>query len=159
MKLSKKGDYGLRAMLELAKHYSRGYTQIKDIARQEKIPVKFLEQILLTLKNTGFLTSKMGVGGGYRLAKPPQEITLGEVIRILEGPLAPISCVSVKFYRQCPEENSCGIRSIMNEVRNAIADILDHTTLYDVSQPRKSRALPTLRKGARNVRKIPVKSN
>ena len=149
MKLSKKGDYGLRAMLELAKNYSRGYTQIKGIARQEKIPVKFLEQILLTLKNTGFLTSKMGVGGGYRLAKPPQEITLGEVIRILEGPLAPISCVSVKFYRQCPEENSCGIRSIMNQVRNAIADILDHTTLYDVAHPEKGRTHSKRNRGAR----------
>lgn len=140
MKLSKKGDYGLRAMLELAKNYSLGYIQMKDIAQKEKIPLKFLEQILLTLKNAGFLESKMGAGGGYRLAKSPEEITLGEVIRILEGPLAPISCVSVKFYRQCPEENSCGIRSVMNQVRNAVANILDHTTLQDVANPVQKKA-------------------
>lgn len=134
MKLSKKGDYGLRAMLELAKNYSLGYIQMKDIAQKERIPLKFLEQILLNLKNAGFLASKMGVGGGYRLARPPAEITLGEVIRILEGPLAPISCVSVKFYRQCPEENNCGIRTVMNRVRNAVADILDNTTFDDVAR-------------------------
>jgi Rrf2 family protein len=151
MKLSKKGDYGLRAVLELAKNYSLGYTQIKDIAKKEKIPLKFLEQILLNLKNSGFLVSKMGVGGGYRLSRLPEEITLGEVLRALEGPLAPISCVSVKFYRQCPEENSCGIRSIMNQVRNAIANILDHTTLYDVANHNQSKVKAYNNKEAGNV--------
>jgi Rrf2 family protein len=137
MKLSKRGEYGLRAMIDLATWEPKTHVvQIKEIAEREKIPGKFLEQILLTLKNAGLLHSKMGTGGGYYLARPASDITLGHIVRILDGPLAPIRCVSQMAYEPCgcPDEQTCGLRLTMNDVRNAIADILDHTTLADVIQ-------------------------
>jgi Rrf2 family protein len=138
MRISKRGEYGLRAMIDLVTWESEtgnGIFQIKDIAEREKIPPKFLEQILLTLKNAGLLNSKMGVGGGYYLSKPPSEVTLGQIIRTLDGPLAPIRCVSQMAYEPCgcPDERTCGLRLTMLDVRNAIANILDNTTLADVS--------------------------
>ncbi len=146
MRLSKRGEYGLRAMIELAScEEENGVMQIRELARRQQIPAKFLEQILLTLKNAGLLNSKMGVGGGYYLARPPQEISLGQIVRVLDGPLAPIRCVSQMAYEPCgcPDEQTCGLRLVMLDVRNAIANILDHTTLADVSarieQVRRSR--------------------
>jgi Rrf2 family protein len=140
MRLSKRGEYGLRAMINLAdsvrKNNSSPLVQIKDISERENIPAKFLEQILLALKNAGLLQSKMGFGGGYYLARPASEITLGQIIRILDGPLAPIRCVSQMAYEpcDCPDERTCGLRMVMGDVRNAIASILDNTSLADVSQ-------------------------
>jgi len=137
MRLSKRGEYGLRAMIDLATwNHEAEMFQIKDIAAREQIPPKFLEQILLSLKNAGLLHSKMGVGGGYYLAKPANEIALGHIFRVLDGPLAPIRCVSQMAYEPCgcPDEETCGLRLVMLDVRNAIADILDHTTLADVAQ-------------------------
>ena len=136
MRLSKRGEYGLRAMLDLATWESHsGAVQIKDIAERENIPAKFLEQILLTLKNAGLLNSKMGVGGGYYLARPADQINLGQIVRVLDGPLAPIHCVSQMAYEPCgcPDEETCGLRLVMLDVRNAIAGILDQTTLADVA--------------------------
>jgi Rrf2 family protein len=110
--------------------------QIKEISMREQISVKFLEQILLTLKNAGLLHSKMGVGGGYYLARSASEITLGQIFRVLDGPVAPIKCVSQMAYETCgcPDEETCGLRLVMGDVRNAIADILDNTTLADVNK-------------------------
>ena len=136
MKLTKRGEYGLKALIDLAAQDDpQAATQIKDIAQRQQIPVKFLEQILLTLKNAGILRSRAGVGGGYYLAKEPGEITLGQVVRVLDGPLAPIPCVSQMAYERCvcEDEATCGLRLTMLDVRNAIADILDRTTLADVS--------------------------
>ncbi len=136
MKLTKRGEYGLKALIDLAAQDDpQAATQIKDIAQRQQIPVKFLEQILLTLKNAGVLRSRAGVGGGYYLAKEPGEITLGQVVRVLDGPLAPIPCVSQMAYERCvcEDEATCGLRLAMLDVRNAIADILDQTTLADVS--------------------------
>ena len=136
MKLTKRGEYGIKALIDLAAQDDpQAATQIKDIAQRQHIPVKFLEQILLTLKNSGILRSRAGVGGGYYLARPPAEITLGHVVRVLDGPLAPISCVSQTAYERCvcADEATCGLRLTMLDVRNAIADILDQTTLADVS--------------------------
>jgi len=99
---------------------------------KEHIPEKFLEAILLTLKNAGYLQSKRGVGGGYFLIKPPEEIILGEIIRLIDGPLAPLRCVSKTAHIKCPQENFCGLHDVMLKVRNAIAEILDRTTLADV---------------------------
>ena len=138
MRLSKRGEYGLRAMIVLAgtphPNAPLPVVQIKEISEREKIPGKYLEQILLTLKNAGLLHSKMGVGGGYYLAKPPGEITLGQIFRVLDGPLAPIRCVSQMAYEPCgcPDEQTCGLRLVMDDVRNAISNILDHTSLDDV---------------------------
>jgi Rrf2 family protein len=136
MKLTKRGEYGLKALIDLAAQEDpQAATQIKDIAQRQQIPVKFLEQILLMLKNAGMLRSRAGVGGGYYLAKLPAEITLGQIVRVLDGPLAPIPCVSQMAYERCvcEDEATCGLRLTMLDVRNAIADILDHTTLADVS--------------------------
>jgi Rrf2 family protein len=136
MRLSKRGEYGLRAMIDLASwDHGKNAVQIKDIAEREQIPAKFLEQILLALKNAGLLHSKMGIGGGYYLAKPADHISLGQIIRILDGTLAPVRCVSQMAYEPCgcPDEQNCGLRLVMQDVRNAIAGILDYTTLADVT--------------------------
>lgn len=139
MRLSKRGEYGLRAMIMLAgtphENAPLPVVQIREISEREKISPKFLEQILLTLKNAGMLHSKMGVGGGYYLARPPSEISLGQIFRVLDGPVAPVKCVSQMAYEPCgcPDEATCGLRLVMGDVRNAIADILDNTSLADVS--------------------------
>jgi Rrf2 family protein len=138
MRLSKRGEYGVRAMIRLAEAYQPGsdpvLLQIKEISRIENIPGKYLEQILLALKNAGLLNSKMGIGGGYYLARPPAQITLSQVVRTLDGPLAPIRCVSQMAYEpcDCPDERTCGLRMAMGDVRDAIANILENTTLEDV---------------------------
>jgi Rrf2 family protein len=135
MRLSKRGEYALRAMIDLASWtQDRSHMPIKEIAERENIPIKFLEQILLTMKNAGLVSSRMGVNGGYYLAKPAELITLGQIIRLLDGPLAPIRCVSQMAYEpcSCPDESTCGLRIVMFDVRNAISDILDHKTLADV---------------------------
>ena len=133
--ISKKTKYGLTALIHLSQRYQRGPVLIEDLAKREALPKKFLETILLELKNKGILHSKKGKGGGYSLGKSPQDITLGQAIRILEGPLAPVSCVSQSAYRKCEEcrdEEICGIRIVMKEVRDAMSNILDHTSLADV---------------------------
>ena len=147
MRLSKRGEYGLRAMINLADYADRegatSLVQIKDISERENIPAKFLEQILLALKNAGLLQSKMGFGGGYYLARPAAEINLGQIVRVLDGPLAPIRCVSQMAYEpcDCPDEQTCGLRMAMGDVRNAIAAILDNTSLADVvARMRDTRA-------------------
>ena len=140
MRLSKRGEYGLRAMIMLAGIPEPGaplpMVQIKEISQREQISAKFLEQILLTLKNAGLLHSKMGVGGGYYLARSAKEITLGQIFRVLDGPVAPVKCVSQMAYEPCgcPDEETCGLRLAMGDVRNAIADILDNTSLADVTK-------------------------
>ena len=139
MRLSKRGEYGLRAMIVLAEPVEKNtmpVVQIKEIALREQISPKFLEQILLTLKNAGMLHSKMGVGGGYYLARSAGEITLGQIFRVLDGPVAPIKCVSQMAYEPCgcPDEETCGLRMSMGDVRNAIAGILDTTSLADVTK-------------------------
>jgi len=133
--LSKKTKYGLQALLVLARDYGRGPILIAELAERDRIPKKFLESILLQLKNAGILGSRKGKGGGYFLARDPSQITMGKAVRVLEGPLAPVPCVSETAYQKCVEcddEASCGIRLVMKDVRDAIADILDHTTLQEV---------------------------
>jgi len=133
--LSKKTKYALKAMMVLAKEYGQGPVLISEIARREVVPQKFLELILLELKNQGILQSKKGKGGGYFLGRPPQQISIGHVIRVLDGPLAPLPCVSRTAYMRCSEcldERTCGIRMVMKEVRDATAKILDSTTLADM---------------------------
>src|SRR5581483_7929989 len=138
MRLSKRGEYGLRAMIILATPKDDGrppIVQIKEISQREQIPAKFLEQILLALKNAGLLHSKMGVGGGYYLARPAKDIRLGQIVRVLDGPLAPVKCVSQMAYEPCgcPDEETCCLRLVMGDVRNAISKLLDGTSLEDVT--------------------------
>jgi Rrf2 family protein len=133
--LAQKSKYALRALLVLAKEYGQGPVLISDIARREALPQKFLELILLELRNHGILVSKKGKGGGYFLARRPDLVHLGEVLRVLEGPLAPIPCVSKSAYVRCAEcrdERTCGIRMVMKDVRDATARILDQTSLADI---------------------------
>lgn len=158
MKISKRGEYGLRAMIDLAlaRELGRDLVQLSELAENEKIPLKFLEQILLALKEGGFLESIRGKYGGYRLARPAKEIYMGQLVRYLDGPLAPISCVSQTAYQRCscPDEAHCGLRMLMLDVRNAITDILDRYTLANVAEValRKMRsnnvAVPFSRKPA-----------
>jgi Rrf2 family protein len=132
--ISKKTKYALKALFYLSKKYKKGSVLISNLAHEEKIPKKFLEAILLELKNQGILQSKKGKGGGYTLGKPPEEITMGQVVRLLDGPLAPVSCASKSAYERCVEcksEENCEIRTIMKEVRDAISNILDKTSLSD----------------------------
>src|ERR1700749_4479831 len=134
MRLSKKGEYAVRALVEIGlESHSKpsSLIQISAVAQRTRIPEKFLEQILLALRNGGILKSKRGVEGGYSLGKEPESISLGEVIRLLDGPLAPIPCVSKSAYEpcSCPDQESCGLHIAMKEVRDAIAGILDQYTL------------------------------
>ncbi len=134
MKFSKKSEYALRALIELTSHYGQDLLQRQEIAERQHIPLEYLEQILLNLKHAGLVTSKRGVSGGYTLIKAPEEITIGQVIRLLDGPLAPISCVSKTAYQKCSDcpyatKNSCPLQNVMGEVRNAIAGILDNYTI------------------------------
>jgi len=134
--LTRKSKYGLKALLVLAEEGGGGPMLISDLADRQRIPKKFLEAILLELKRAGLLHSKKGKGGGYVLGRKPAEITVGQVIRVLEGPLALTPCVSVTAYRKCDEcvdEKTCAVRLAMKEVRDATADILDNTTLADLN--------------------------
>jgi Rrf2 family protein len=133
--LSKKTQYSLRALYALARQYGGRPVLISHLAEEESIPKKFLEQILLGLKHHGLVASKKGKGGGYVLAQPPEDVTLGAVIRMIDGPLAPLPCASETMYRKCDEcvdADLCGTRLVMRDVRNATANILDHTTLAAV---------------------------
>jgi len=133
--LSKKTKYALRALLLLAREHGSGPILISSLAQRESIPKKFLESILLDLKHQGILQSKKGRGGGYHLARAPKVIYLGQVIRTLDGPLAPLPCASQTAYvkcEECTDEATCGIRIVMRQVRDATARILDGTNLADV---------------------------
>lgn len=133
--LTQKSKYGLRALLVLAKEYGQGPVLISDIAHREALPQKFLELILLELRNHGILGSKKGKGGGYFLSRRPELVHLGEVLRVLEGPLALIPCVSKTAYKRCAEcrdERTCGIRIVMKDVRDLTARIFDSTSLADI---------------------------
>ena len=130
--LSKRAKYGIRAIIYLAQLQGRGPIQIRDISEQLNIPRKFLEAILLDLRNEGILQSRKGKEGGYLMERAPDTITLGRVIRLIDGPLAAVPCVSQTAYAQCddcPSEKQCVIRWIMKDVRDSIAMIVDNTTL------------------------------
>jgi Rrf2 family protein len=133
MRLTKRGEYALRAMIDLgiARELGRPMLTIGELAARENLPVKFLEQILVELKALGYLDSKRGKNGGYFLKQPMDTIKIGDIVRRVEGPLAPLGCVSQTAYERCscPDEAHCGLRMLMLDVRNAIANILDRYTL------------------------------
>ncbi|HTS22152.1 MAG TPA: Rrf2 family transcriptional regulator [Casimicrobiaceae bacterium] len=148
MKLSKKSEYGLRALIELTKSDGRPVTR-QEIGERQNVPVVFLAHILLRLKHAGLVASARGVQGGYLLIKPPSKVSLGHVIRVLDGPLAPIGCVSKTAYHKCLDcpyaaKAHCPLQHVMAGVRNAIADILDNYSLEDFTAgttgPRRSKA-------------------
>lgn len=133
--ISKKTQYCLRALYALTRHYGQGPILISRLSEEEAIPQQFLEQILLQLKRSGLVESRKGKGGGYLLVRPPDEVTLGSIIRIVEGPLAPLPCASDTAFRKCDEcedVRTCGTRFVMRKVRDATAGILDGITLSQV---------------------------
>jgi Rrf2 family protein len=136
MQLSKRCEYGLRALIDLgiAGEQGRPVVRLRELAAHERIPEPFLEQILIQLRQAGFLESRRGKNGGYALARPVDEIRMGDVVRLFEGQLAPIGCVSKVAYERCscPDEDHCGLRLLMMDVRSAVVSVLDRTTLADV---------------------------
>ena len=133
MKLSKRSEYGLRALLDMAARDDQRPMPLKDLADCNNIPLKFLEQIFLILRHAGIVRSVAGARGGYRLGRPAQDITLGQVIRTLDGTIAPVSCISQIAYEPCtcPDERTCPLRAAMNLVRDAIVAVVDNTSLAD----------------------------
>jgi Rrf2 family protein len=147
--LSKKAKYAIKALLALAEHEGDEPVRISDLARAEQIPAKFLEVILLGLKNQGILRSRKGKGGGYLLARDPADIYLGQIVRMFDGPLAPVPCASQTAYvpcADCRDEAVCGVHLAMKEVRDATAKVLDGTSLaslrrkVDLAAPTASRS-------------------
>ena len=136
MKLTKRGEYALRALIDLAiaREAGRDLLPLKEVAARENIPLPFLEQIFAQLREAGIVDGKRGKHGGFFLARPPTNIFMGEIVRLIDGPLAPIACVSQTAYKKCscPDEDHCGLRLLMLDVRNAIADILDRYSLAQV---------------------------
>ena len=133
--LSKKTKYGLKALAYLATKDAREPVQIAEIARHENISQKFLESILLTLRKTGFLGSKKGKGGGYYLIKDPADIPMTSVMRVLEGPIAMVPCVSLNFYEKCddcPDEKTCPVHNLMIQVRDSALSVYRQNTLADI---------------------------
>ena len=137
MKISYKGDYALKIILDLALTYPDKLAHTKDIAQRQDIPKNYLDQIMLTLRQGGFVQSKKGPNGGYALTRPPKDITLGEVVRFIEGPIYPISCVDPDSPQSCDEVNKCGFYEIWQDVGLAISEIIDKITFEEI----KHRAL------------------
>jgi len=147
MRFSKKSEYGLRAIINLGIAHELGRERVSagDLAAADNLPLKFLEQIFLKFREAGYIDTQRGKNGGYYIAKDTKSIKMGELIRLLDGPLAPITCASVSAYEpcSCPDETHCGLRMLMIDVRNALSNILDKYTVHDVVEI-------TLRKIRRN---------
>lgn len=138
--LSQKAQYAFRALTYLVNHYDRGPVLISEIAESKIIPLKFLENILLQLKKADILESKKGKGGGYYLKTHPSKTTVANVVRIVDGPIAMLPCVSLYFYQKCKncDEQNCGLHSIMEAVRDATLGVLENKTLQDLAEGKES---------------------
>lgn len=132
MKLSRKSDYALRALFTLVENYGRGPISIREIAERNDIPRRFLEQIMLDMKSRGWVESIAGRDGGFILAKSPDDITMGQVVRHFDGILAPISCVSTSHYEPCSQEGVCRFRRVLLDIRNYVSRLMDDATLSRV---------------------------
>jgi Rrf2 family protein len=134
VRISKKTDYALRALFTLVDHFGSTPIPIRELARRNDVPKRFLEQIMLQLKAQGWVQSTAGIRGGYLLAKNPSKITMGEVVRHFDGILAPIDCVSVTGYKRCSQESLCKFRRVFLDARNYVAGVMDKATLADVAK-------------------------
>ena len=134
MRVSKRTDYALRALFTLVDHYGGQPIPIRELARRNDAPKRFLEQIMLALKSQGWVESSAGIRGGYFLAKNPAKITMGEVVRYFDGILAPIDCVSVTGYQRCSQESVCHFRRVFFDARNYVANLMDRMTLAEVAK-------------------------
>ena len=145
--LSKKAKYAIKALLALAEREREEPVRIADLARDEQIPAKFLELILLDLRHQGMLQSRKGKGGGYLLARDPADIYLGQIVRMFDGPLAPVPCASQTGYVRCADcrnEDVCGVRLAMREVRDATAKILDGTSIASLRRQIDAASLTSI---------------
>jgi len=134
MRVSKRTDYALRALFTMVEHYGGAPIPVRELARRNDIPKRFLEQIVLDLKSQGWAKSVSGARGGYALAKSPNAITMGEVVRYFDGILAPIECVSVTRYKRCSQESVCRFRRVFLNARNYVAGVMDRLSLADVAK-------------------------
>jgi Rrf2 family protein len=134
MRVSKKTDYALRALFTLVEHIGGAPIPIRELARRNDVPKRFLEQIMLALKSQGWVDSSAGIRGGYFLSKSPDKITMGEVVRHFDGILAPIDCVSVTGYQRCSQESVCRFRRVFFDARNYVANLMDQATLAEVAK-------------------------
>jgi Rrf2 family transcriptional regulator, cysteine metabolism repressor len=132
MRLSRKGEYACLALTDLSEHYKHGLVKIKDIQLRKNIPRKYLEQILLLLKRARYLKSTTGSNGGYALAKDPSKISLAEIIRLMDGALAPVASASKYYYQSTPIDKQKKLLHIFKDIRNYIADKLENTTFADI---------------------------
>ena len=138
MRITYKGDYALKAILDLALHYHRGVVTIHDLAKRTDAPIKFLEQVLLDLKKGGFVESRRGKVGGYFLARSPAQIKLGDIVRFIDGPIEPLACVE-QGYSGCNDIYKCIFRKIWQEVARSTSDIIDNITFEDLARQVKSQ--------------------
>lgn len=135
MKITYKGDYALKAILDLCYFYGTGkVVPLIDISKRQNIPEKYLEQIMLLLKRAGYIDSKRGIGGGFFLLKPPENITIGEIVRIIEGPIEPIICCKEEHNSSCGEEEYCAFREVWMKVTESISSIIDNVTFANMMQ-------------------------
>lgn len=134
MRLSRKGEYACLAMLDLAEHYGKGYIKTADICERKGIPKSYLEQILLLLRRSRYIRSARGMEGGHQLAKPPAEINIAEIVRLIDGPLAPVDSASEYFYEPTPIEKSAGFLKLFKQIRDYISTTLEQTTFADLLQ-------------------------
>jgi Rrf2 family protein len=134
MRISKRTDYALRALFTLVEHYGNGPIPIRELARRNDAPKRFLEQIMLELKSKGWVESLPGARGGYALAKKPSQISMGEIVRHFDGIIAPIECVSVSGYQRCSQEPICRFRRVFLDARNYVTELMDNATLESVAR-------------------------
>jgi Rrf2 family protein len=135
MRLSRRSEYGLRALVDLVRHDGNGPVALAALAERNRLPPKFLEQIMSSLKHGGIVRTTLGAHGGYEMAAQASAVTIGRVVRLLDGALAPLPCVSLRYYESCscPDEATCPLRSVMIDVRDAMLEILDRETLADMA--------------------------
>ena len=139
MKISTKGRYALRLMIDIAQNSSHKPVSIKEAARRQEISDKYLEQIISMLNRAGFVKSERGSGGGYRLAKKPEDYTVGMILRLTEGSLAPIACIEEEE-NQCPRFNQCATVDVWKKINNAINNVVDNITLADLVEEQNSKS-------------------
>ncbi|MER3439475.1 MAG: Rrf2 family transcriptional regulator [Chloroflexota bacterium] len=140
MKVSTRGEYGVRAMVALARNYGVGPMSIAAMAKESSVPYAYLEQLIVPLRRAGLVTSKRGAHGGYQLARPPEQVRVGEIYRVMEGPVAPMDCVSENVEDQtCPLIEGCETRPVWLKVRDSIVEALDSLTLADLVSQSKRR--------------------
>lgn len=139
MKISYKGDYALKIILDLALNYGQGVTQIRDISKRQDIPERFLEQIITILKGAGYVKTMRGPKGGVYLAKEPAKITVGQIVRLIEGPTAPIACVSCSGHVACDFESKCVFKDMWADVRDRINEVVDTVTFQDLAKKANAR--------------------